>query len=304
MEPRRPRRMDWAGPAVRGARVGGDVEDLGDVEYLFWVGCAGAYDDRAKRTTRAVAELLHEAACRSRCSATGRPAPATRRGGPATSSCSGCWRSRTSSAQGGRASKVVATCAHCFNTLKNEYSQLGVELEVVHHTQLLDRLVRDGRLPPVAAPTAGSSAARSPTTTRASSAGTTRSTSPPRELLVALPGAPLTEMPRNRERSFCAGRAAPACDGGVARRADQREPHQRGRRAPELTRSPRLPVLQGHALRWPRPRMPADGGPATKSRCSTSPSCCSPPYAVRATDRLSGQPHAFPVGAWCYTVKV
>ena len=49
-----------------------------------------------------------------------------------------------------KATKVVATCAHCFNTLKNEYGQLGVQLEVVHHTQLLNRLVREGRLTPVA----------------------------------------------------------------------------------------------------------------------------------------------------------
>src|ERR671920_2074579 len=46
--------------------------------------------------------------------------------------------------------KVVSTCAHCFNTLKNEYKDFGIELEVVHHTQLLNRLVREGRLTPVA----------------------------------------------------------------------------------------------------------------------------------------------------------
>jgi Fe-S oxidoreductase len=51
-----------------------------------------------------------------------------------------------------KARKVVSTCAHCFNTLKNEYGQLGLELEVVHHTQLLSRLVREGRLTPVAPP--------------------------------------------------------------------------------------------------------------------------------------------------------
>ena len=49
-----------------------------------------------------------------------------------------------------KAKKVVSTCAHCFNTLKNEYSEFGIELEVVHHTQLLNRLVREGRLTPVA----------------------------------------------------------------------------------------------------------------------------------------------------------
>ena len=57
-----------------------------------------------------------------------------------------------------QATKVVATCAHCFNTIRNEYPQLGLQLEVVHHTQLLNRLVRDGRLTPV--PADGSVAGR------------------------------------------------------------------------------------------------------------------------------------------------
>jgi ferredoxin len=100
----RPRaRLDWAkGLPFEVKQVGEDVEDLDEVDYLFWVGCAGAYEDRAKKTTRAVAELLrHSPASRSRCSATARPAPATRPGGPATSSSSSSWRCRTSRPQGG-----------------------------------------------------------------------------------------------------------------------------------------------------------------------------------------------------------
>jgi hypothetical protein len=99
--------------------------------------------------------------------------------------------------------KVVSTCAHCFNTLKNEYAQFGVELEVVHHTQLLNRLVREGRLTPVAD---SSGPKRTLTYHDPCYLGRHNQVySPPRELLEVIPNAELTEMPRNSERSFCCG---------------------------------------------------------------------------------------------------
>jgi Fe-S oxidoreductase len=103
------------------------------------------------------------------------------------------------------ATKVVATCAHCFNTLKNEYAQFGVRLEVVHHTQLLNRLVREGRLTPVAG-TDGSVAGRTITYHDPCFLGRHNQVyAPPRELLDVLPGASVKEMRRNSERSFCCG---------------------------------------------------------------------------------------------------
>jgi Fe-S oxidoreductase len=96
--------------------------------------------------------------------------------------------------------KVVATCAHCFNTLANEYPQLGGHYEVVHHSQLLAQLVAEGRLRPVTPVDA------TITYHDACYLGRhNRIFAPPRELLGSIPGARVEEMPRNRERSFCCG---------------------------------------------------------------------------------------------------
>jgi hypothetical protein len=103
-----------------------------------------------------------------------------------------------------KAKKVVSTCPHCMNTIKNEYKQFGLELEVVHHTQLLNRLVREKKLTPVAA-NAGSGT-RSLTYHDPCFLGRHNQVyAPPRELLEVIPDAQLTEMPRNSERSFCCG---------------------------------------------------------------------------------------------------
>jgi Fe-S oxidoreductase len=96
--------------------------------------------------------------------------------------------------------RIVATCAHCFNTLANEYPQLGGHYEVVHHSQLLARLVAEGRLTPIEPVDA------TVTYHDACYLGRhNRIFAPPREVLGSVPGARLAEMPRNRERSFCCG---------------------------------------------------------------------------------------------------
>ena len=98
--------------------------------------------------------------------------------------------------------KIVTTCPHCLNTLGREYPQLDGHYEVVHHTQLLNKLVREGKLVPVAAPRR--TARRSPTTTRATSGRHNEVYDEPRALVGAA-GATLTEMPRHADRSMCCG---------------------------------------------------------------------------------------------------
>ncbi|MCR2051293.1 (Fe-S)-binding protein [Actinomyces bowdenii] len=146
------KRMDWAkGLDFEVPVVGADVESAAEVDYLFWVGCAGAYEDRAKRTTRAVAELLHIAGVSFAVLGEGETCtgdPARRAGNEILYQMLAAQNVQTLHEAG--AQRIVVTCAHCFNTIAREYPQIGGRYEVMHHTQLLARLVREGRLKPVA----------------------------------------------------------------------------------------------------------------------------------------------------------
>ena len=177
-----------------------DGELPADVEYLFWVGCAGALDSRGQRTTRAVAELLHEAGVRFAVHAaeTCTGDPARRIGNEYLFQMLAQSNVDTLNAAGVR--KIVATCAHCFNALANEYPQLGGHYEVLHHTQLLARLVAEGRLVPVT-PVDATVTYHDPCYLGRHN----RIFAPPREILGSVPGTRLAELPRNRERSFCCG---------------------------------------------------------------------------------------------------
>jgi len=196
-------RMAWAEGLDFEVPVITDVIDP-DHEYLFWVGCAGAFDDRAKRTTRAVAELMYMAAVGFAVLGTAETCtgdPARRAGNEflfqmmaqaAVDTINDAFGERTKR-------KIVVTCAHCFNTLTNEYPTLGGHYEVVHHTQLLNRLVRDRRLVTVA-PVGRDVTYHDPCYLGRHN----KVYSPPRELIEAS-GATLKEMPRNSARSFCCG---------------------------------------------------------------------------------------------------
>nr|WP_225224487.1 (Fe-S)-binding protein [Cellulomonas sp. JH27-2] len=181
--------------------VGVDVESAADVDYLFWVGCAGAYEDRAKRTTRAVAELLHTAGVSFAVLGDGESCtgdPARRAGNELLYLTLAAGNVEVLNEVGAR--RIVVTCAHCFNTISREYPQLGGRYEVLHHTELLNTLVAEGRLRPARSVEADVTYHDPCYLGRHNEIYT-----PPRELLGALPGVQLAEMPRNREQSFCCG---------------------------------------------------------------------------------------------------
>jgi Fe-S oxidoreductase len=181
------------------------VADGGDFEYLFWVGCAGAFEDRAKKTTRAVATLLHEAGVSFAILGDGETCtgdPARRIGNEFVFQLLAQQNVATLNEVG--AKKIVATCPHCFNTLANEYGELGGTFDVVHHTQLLAHLVESGRLTPVQ-PVDGGVTYHDPCYLGRHN----RIFEPPREVLSAAVGPAaerkVTEMDRFAERSFCCG---------------------------------------------------------------------------------------------------
>ncbi|MET7393138.1 (Fe-S)-binding protein [Dactylosporangium sp. NPDC005572] len=178
-----------------------NVADGGDFEYLFWVGCAGAFEDRAKKTTRAVATLLNEAGVSFAILGQGETCtgdPARRIGNEFVFQMLAQQNVETLNDAGVK--KIVATCPHCFNTLKNEYGQLGGDYEVIHHTQLLAQLVATGKLTPVQ-PLDGSITYHDPCYLGRHN----RVFAPPREVLGASSSDGLVEMDRFAERSFCCG---------------------------------------------------------------------------------------------------
>lgn len=185
---------------------GEDVESFAGYEYLFWVGCAGAYDDKAKKTTKAVAELLSIAGVKYMVLGTGETCngDSARRSGneflfqqlaqQAIETLDGVFEGVETVDR-----KIVVTCPHCFNTLGKEYRQLGSNYSVLHHTQLLNRLVRDNKVVPV------NSVSQDITYHDPCYLGRHNKVyEAPRELIGAA-GANLTEMPRHAERSFCCG---------------------------------------------------------------------------------------------------
>ena len=183
--------------------VSGELPE--EVEYLFWVGCAGAYEERAKKTTKAVAELLHMAGVsfavlgkRETCTGD----PARRSGNEFLYQILSAENIETFKETFGNrgVKKVVVTCPHCFTTIGKDYAKSGYELQMLHHTQLLNTLVKEGKLKASPHKTDQKITFHDPCYLGRHN----QIYAPPRELLEAS-GCDVEEMPRNQERSFCCG---------------------------------------------------------------------------------------------------
>lgn len=116
-------------------------------EILFWVGCAGSFDDRAKKITKALVKILNN--CKVNFAVLGTEEscsgdPAKRAGNEFTFQMQAMMNIQV--LNGYEVKKIVTACPHCFNTLKNEYPELGGEYEVLHHTQLIQDLINTGKL--------------------------------------------------------------------------------------------------------------------------------------------------------------
>jgi Fe-S oxidoreductase/nitrate reductase gamma subunit len=192
----RAQRMDWA----KGLNIK-TVEEKPDAEYLYFVGCAASYDEANRAVARAFVELLQKAGVdfailgqQETCNGD----PARRIGNEYLYQMQA--QQNIEAMKGAGVKKVIATCPHCFNTIKNEFPQFGGHYEVIHHTELLASLIKDGRLKP----------------TKSIEGKFTYHDScylgrwndiydPPREVVEAIPGAELVEIERHRKRGFCCG---------------------------------------------------------------------------------------------------
>lgn len=178
-----------------------DEEKREDLDVLFWVGCAGSYDDRYKKVTLAFAELMEMAGVKFRILGTEEKCtgdPARRLGNEYLAQM--MIQMNVETLNGYNVKKIVTTCPHCFNTLLNEYPDFGGNYDVVHHTEFIDSLVKQGKIK------AMNEIQHRMTYHDSCYIGRYNNNyEAPRSTLKHVPGLEVVEMDRNRSRGLCCG---------------------------------------------------------------------------------------------------